>query len=163
MKTFFHFAILLLFFVSCDKNTDYGFNPIQRSSDDFNSNYYDYNIAESVTAGNMIVNITTSAKSVVTVITKKVNVNYLNDDTFTVVTNPGTFNQQSYTATAASITEPDSTLKVVKNPGLYQTVYNSKYTCTITANATSQLIVNVQPGNISTNALSIVGDEDEGF
>jgi hypothetical protein len=164
MKTFFQFTIALFLLVSCNKEVDTTSQELNTYSSLNNSISTPYDgTAETRTAGNMVVNITTTAKSTVNVTASKVNVTYLCGDSFTVVANPGQVSQQTFTATAATITEPDTKLKLTKNPGVNQVIYNDKSTCTITANTTSQLIVNIQPGNINTNTVAIVGDEPDGF
>lgn len=164
MKTFFQSAFALLLLVSCNKEVD-------TTSEALNTKLFQdsvistsvYEAAENRVAGNMVISLTNTDKSSVYVTAAKVSITYLSGDSFIVVTNQGSFSQQTFTATSATITEPDATLKLTKNPGVNQIIYNDKSTCNITASAGSQLIVNIQPGNINTNALCIIGDEEDGL
>jgi uncharacterized protein YcfL len=150
MKTFFQFALAILLFTSCDQDSSL-------------TNNFDNQTVSTRTSSNMSISITHVNKSVTTISAAKVNVTYGSDNTFTVVTNPGTISQQTFTAVGTSITEPNNKLKVVKNPGLNQTVYMDKSITTISADNENMLLVNIQPGNISTSAISLIVEEQDGF
>ncbi|MFM2394964.1 MAG: hypothetical protein RLZZ546_2947 [Bacteroidota bacterium] len=150
MKTLFFIAITIILFSSCQNESAL-------------INNFD-NIQTTIrTPSNMTISITKVDRSLINVPTSKVSITYLNDNTFTIVANPGTASQQTFTALSAIITEPDTNLKLVKNPSNNQVVYTEKLTCTVTADVLNKLIVNIQPGNINTTALVLIGEEQDGL
>lgn len=146
MKSIFHMAIAMLFFASC--NTD--------SLNESSFENVETNIRK---APNMAVSITKPDLTVVQLTTSRVHVVHTFGNQFTLVVNYGMPNAISYTCILASINEPDHMLEVIKSPG--NTPYPNKTSCIISANAVDKLLLNIQPGNISTNAVSIIGEEDD--
>lgn len=152
MKHLFYLVCITTFiFTSCSKDTD--INGRQLLDKDANIR----------SVNNLNVVITKSDRTIVTLNASKITATYLSNDLFTLVVNQGTEYTQVFTAFATVVSDPESHLKVVKNPGANQTVYLNKNNLSISANAANNLLVNIQPGNISTTAVSIVGDESEGL
>ena len=112
---------------------------------------------------NMVVTITKTDNSVVTATVTKASATYVSSSYFTATLNPGTGNSQSYNATAMTFSEPDTKLKITKSSnGGVGVIYEDKSTANISIGS-GVLNLSIQPGNISTTATSIVGDENDIF
>ncbi|MFM2392597.1 MAG: hypothetical protein RLZZ546_574 [Bacteroidota bacterium] len=145
MKAQFIFFFLLIFIASCTKDNDSSITQLD---------------SQMRSVPNMQVKITKSNREIVTYTSSKVAINYINSSYCQVIVNYGMANQFILTALEASITEPDNQLRLIKNPGVNQTIYLNKYSAKHTI-STSSLEVLINPGAISTPANSIIGEEDD--
>lgn len=112
-------------------------------------------------SGNMTIEITKLDRSTVSLTIASASFTHTVGTGFTVVTNPGTFGAQTFSALEARVVEPDSDLKFTKNPGLNQTVWTDKEEAII-VDENDGLKATINPGNIVTTALSIIVDEIDG-
>lgn len=117
--------------------------------------------ATSRTAGNMSLRIVKADRSEVNLTASQVSVTEVAGTGFTVVSNPGTYNSQTFTALELYITEPDNKMKVTLNPGLGQTVYSNK--SSFVADEDGGYRATINAGNIVTSATQIIIEENDGF
>ena len=125
------------------------------------SNVHDQD-ADTRSSGDMTIEITKLDRSTVTLTIASVSFAHTIGTGFTVVTNPGSFGSQTFTASEARVVEPDSDLKFTKNPGVNQTVWTDKEEAII-IDESDGLKATINPGNIVTTALSIIIEEHDGF
>ena len=147
-KNIFFVVLAALALVSCTKNSDTfsTSNPV----------------AENRTDENMEISIQTTGDAEINISPEKVVISNPNAASFTVTVNPGQFNEQNYTAVSLIASHAADGLKVTKNPGLYQVIYEDQGEVVITPNSSSVFNLTIQPAGIQTSSYQTIIEEDEG-
>jgi hypothetical protein len=141
--------ILLVVFTSCAKE-----NVDPRM---------DNTMASSRTAKALKLEILTTEGATIFKNADKAVFNSVSDGTFTVVIDPSTESAITFTATLVNVTHETGHLRIITNPGFSPVTYTDKYMTTITSATASAMKVAINPGNIVTNAGSLVVDENDGI
>jgi hypothetical protein len=111
----------------------------------------------------LTIEITKADKSTITLSAEHFSVTNISNNTFSIVVNDGIEGEQSISATSAQITSIDSHLKIIKNPGVGQTIYLNKSSLVLQSTSANNISLGIQGGNISTLANSVIGEDDDGF
>lgn len=151
MRNFVLSAILLaaLTLVSCTKNSDFFFtsNPV----------------AENRTNESMEISIQTTGDAEINLTPERVVISNPNAASFTVTVDPGLLSEQTYSAVYLSASHAADALKITKNPGIYQVVYEDQGEVVITPNSSSVFNLAIQPAGIQTTSYQTIIEEDSGL
>lgn len=120
-------------------------------------------IAASRTAKALNVEIFTSEGATILKSADKVTIGNASGGAFTVVIDPSTENTVTLVATLVNVKHETGHMRIITNPGFAPATYTDKYMTTITAGPASTVQVAINPGDVVTNATSVVHDELEGI
>lgn len=149
MKHFIFSCLFLVSLASC--STD----PVV-----FDNQILEEEEASNRTDSDLSVTLTLENRSEVTFTADKVSATAINDNVFTFVKEPGTFNQQSYQVIGAVVSKSENHLDIKVNPGNNEVPYDDKNQLILSAG--SSMGVQIQSGNINTTATSIIGEDNDG-
>ncbi|MBK8701221.1 MAG: hypothetical protein IPN29_17455 [Saprospiraceae bacterium] len=80
-------------------------------------------------------------------------------ESFTVEITDGNQDQQTYYAVSLYASQAEDSLRIIKNPGLNQTVYEEKGEINVIPNTSSSFQLTINPGNIQTGASTCIIEE----
>lgn len=150
MKQYFFTALVsATLFASCTKNSDFfsTSNPV----------------AENRTDEKMEISIQTTGDAEINLSPEKVVISNPNAASFTVTVDPGKVSEQTYYAVSLTASHAADGLKVTKNPGLYQVVYEDQSEVIITPNSSSVSNLNVQPLGLTTSSYQTIIEDVDGI
>ncbi len=135
-------------FASCTKNSDFfsTSNPV----------------AENRTDEKMEISIQTTGDAEINLSPEKVVISNPNAASFTVIVDPGKVSEQTYYAVSLTASHAADGLKVTKNPGLYQVIYEDQGEVVITPNSSSVFNLTIQPAGIQTSSYQSIIEENDG-
>lgn len=148
-KHFFFVVCAALTLASCSKNSDTLFtsNPV----------------AEKRTDERMEISIQTTGDNQIDLTPERVVISNPNAASFTVTVDPGLVTEQVYTAVSLTASHAADGLKITKNPGLYQVVYEDQGEVTISPNSSSVFNLSIQPIGVQTSGYQTIIEEIEGI
>lgn len=148
-KHFFFVVCAALTLASCTKNSDTFFtsNPV----------------AEKRTNERMEISIQTTGDNEVNLTPEKVVISNPNAASFTVTIDPGLVTEQVYSAVSLTASHAADSLKITKNPGLYQVVYEDQGEVTVSPNNSSVFNLSLQPIGVQTSGYHTIIEEQDGI
>ncbi|MBP7642046.1 MAG: hypothetical protein KA767_01840 [Saprospiraceae bacterium] len=150
MRQYFFLALVsATLFASCTKNSDTLFtsNPV----------------AEKRTDERMEISIQTTGDAQIDLTPERVVISNPTSASFTVTVDPGLFTEQVYTAVSLTASHAADALKITKNPGFYQVVYEDQGEVTVSPNSSSVFNLSIQPIGVQTSGYQTIIEEDEGI
>ena len=146
-KLFFLLFVLVVVFSSC--------NQSDIVSDSL--------IAEARTSSGVTYEMVTNSRNNVTGTANKVSISNASNDHFEVTLNPGTSEEVTYTVISFVASHDDQKLRVIKNPGSAQVVYENKYLANVSVTS-GALGVTLSSGPIVvTGSTSVIIEEMGGI
>jgi hypothetical protein len=115
-------------------------------------------------SANLALQITSSDRNVIEVNVVDFIATYSSGELLTLVINPGTLDEQTYSALAIEVSHEDAGLKLIKDQATQnEIVYKEKSTAVVTTNGQNALSISINPNTIVTSGTSIVGEEMGGL
>ncbi len=141
------------------------FNSCEKEAFQNNAKELIIDIAHFRTANNLEVELTTPDSSIIKTSASSFAVYSTGFGYFTVVVNPNTTEEQTYTANTLYVAHNENGLHLVKQPvSNSEVTYSDKSSVNVTLNETNDLNINIDNGSIITTATShIIGEEIDGI
>lgn len=148
-KPIFFAVCAALTLASCTKNSDTFFtsNPV----------------AEKRTNERMEISIQTTGDNEVNLTPEKVVISNPTSASFTVTVDPGLVTEHVYSAVSLTASHAADSLKITKNPGLYQVVYEDQGEVTVSPNSSSVFNLSIQPIGVQTSGYQTIIEEQDGI
>lgn len=141
------FTLFLSFFYSCDKPE---MNDAEKSI-----------YCTTRSQNNIIITLTKSDNTIVSFSTTHAELNYINDNLFTVIVSNSPFASLNFTAKSLSADNTGSSMKVVKNPGANQIIYSNLTSLLTNSSTETKLQITADPDNLLINGTCIIIDESD--
>lgn len=111
----------------------------------------------------MEISIQTTGDNEVNLTPEKVVISNPTSASFTVTVDPGHVTEQVYSAVSLTASHAADGLKITKNPGLYQVVYEDQGEVTVSPNNSSVFNLSIQPIGVQTSGYQTIITEDDGI